>query len=198
MEWTLETYRLDEVDRKFDLPCVIHVNEGYYSETDTEGFSQGDIMSIDSKMVLHKVAANFAFNYSSTGWDNLDNISVQNNEILVPLNYKGKLKVLQCPNHFSSVRELACAFPRYAKVGANIKVKTEDNVSVTIQAGAIIELDRIIPGSRTGLDREQDKLVLQFEHAGTYLVVAVPLNVRGQFITEPDNTEYTIKEAIDK
>lgn len=198
MEWTLEKYRLDEVAGKFDLPCVIHVNEGYYSETDAEGFSQGDIMSIDSKMVLHKVAANFAFEYSSTGNSEPDNIYLKEKEILVPLNYKGKLKVLQRPNHFDSVRELACAFPRYSKVGRNFKVKTEDDVTVTIQAGAIVELDRIIPGSSGGLNREPDKLVLQFEHVGKRLVVAVPLNVPGKFTTELDNNEYTMKEAIDR
>lgn len=194
MEWTLETYRLDEIEGKFDLPCVICVNEGYYSETDTEGFSQGDIMSIDSKMVLQKVAANFAYKGDTDGWQDPNYVTLTEKEILVPLNYNGKLKVLREVKNFDSVLELAKDFPRYARVGANLRVTTEDNVQVTIQAGTLIELDRVLPS--TG--GSPSKLVIQFQYRRDTLVVAVPLNTRGKFRTEPDNNEYTIKEAIDR
>lgn len=194
MEWTMETYRLDEIEGKFELPCVICVNEGYYSETDTEGFSQGDIMSIDSKMVLHKVAANFAFEEEHSSWQDPTYVKLVEKEILVPLNYKGKLKVLRDVENFDSVIELAKDFPRYAKLRENLRVTTEDQIQVTVQAGTLIELDRIIPetGGFPG------KLVIQFPYRGNTLVVAVPLNTRGKFRTEPDNNEYTIKEAIDR
>ncbi|XP_045158952.2 uncharacterized protein LOC123524665 isoform X2 [Mercenaria mercenaria] len=189
MEWTLETYRLDEIERRFDFPCVICVNEGFYSETDTEGFSQGDIMSIDSKMVLHKVAANFAYEEEHNGWQDPNYVQLTEKEILVPLNYKGKLKVLRDVKNFDSVRELANDFPRYAKLRENLTVTTEENVPVIIQAGTMIELDRVIPPS---------KLVIQFQHRGSTLVVAVPLTARGKFRTEEDKNEYTMKEAIDR
>ncbi|XP_045158947.2 uncharacterized protein LOC123524664 isoform X2 [Mercenaria mercenaria] len=197
MEWTLETYRLDELEGKFDFPCVVCVNEGYYSETDAEGFSQGDIMSIDSKLVMHKVAANFAEHVEDTKLREKDYIELER-EILVPLNYKGKLKVLRNIKNYESVRELATDFPRYAKVRENFKVTTEEKITVTIQAGTVIELDRILPGSMHGPSREPDKLVIQFQHLSGPLVVAVPLNERGKFRTVPDDNEYTIKEAIDR
>lgn len=198
MEWTLETYRLDEITRKFDLPCVVCVTEGIYSETDTEGFSQGDIISIDSEMVLHKVAANFAFMDTNKQLPDPTYVDLTEKEILVPLNYKGKLKVLRDVLNFNSVRELAIEFPRYAKLRENMKVTTEDHVPVTIQAGTVIELDRIIPGHVTGSGKEPDKLVIQFQHRTGDLVVAVSFDAKGKFRTEPDENEYTIKEAINR
>lgn len=197
MEWTLETYRLDELERKFTFPCVVCVNEGYYSETDAEGFSQGDIMSIDSKIILHKVAANFTFEEKQSRCDDPNYVEIEN-EILVPLNYKGKLKVIRHIKNYENVRELANEFPKYAKVTENLTVRTEAKVPVTIKAGSIIELDRIIPGSVRGTNKEPDRLIIQFEHKRGSLVVGVPFDVQGKFRTVPDNNEYTIREAIDR
>lgn len=197
MKWTLETYRLDEVARKFDFPCVVCVNEGFYSATESEGFSQGDIMSIDTRMMLHKVAANFAEDTDFTVNEDDDGYIelTSETEIFVPLNYKGKLKVLTRTKNFNSVRELAIDFPRYAKLRQNLEVITEDKKKITIVAGSVIELDRTIPGSSGS---GQTKLVVQFCHMGKNTVVALPMNLKGKFITEPDDMKYTIKEAIDR
>lgn len=197
MEWSLQAYRLDEIERNFELPCVVRVNEGYYSETDAEGFSQGDIMSIDSQMLLHKVAANFATDEKSSELFDPDYVELEN-EILVPLNYKGKLKVLRDIKNYENFRELANDLPRYAKARQNLGVTTEQKTKVTIQAGTIIELDRIIPVSMAGASKDPDKLVIKFEHSGRPLEVGVPVSAKGKFRTEPDDNEYTIKEAIDR
>lgn len=198
MNWSVETYRLDEVEHRFPLPCVIQVNEGYYSLTDAEGFSQGDILSIDKKVVLHKVAANFSYEKSGSTTKNAEYVDLVKNEILVPLNYRGKLKVLRHLKNYDSVSELAQDFPRYAKLRENLTVRTEDNVSITIQAGAVLELDRIIPGSTYGPKIEPDKLVIQFDHLNRTVVVGIPFTSKGKFRTEPDENKYTIKEAIDR
>lgn len=201
LNWTLETYRLDEVERKFGLPCVIYLNEGYYSVTDAEGFSQGDVMSIDSKMSLHKVAANFAKDLTP----NFEKVADQDyiqlaslKEILIPLNYKGNLKVIQQKKTYENVKELAEDFPRYARLRLNLAVLTEDNKTLTIQAGTVVELDRIIPGSTFGSASTPDRLIIQFSHLHRKAVVALPLDLNGKFITEQDNNEYSIKEAIDR
>lgn len=194
MEWSKETYRLDELETRFKIPCVIHVNEGFYSETDADGFSQGDIIGIDRKMTLHKVAANFArpeCNYRSVTADT-EYVELTE-EILVPLNYKGKLRVLSEVKKYSLVRDLARDAPRYAKVLKHFTVTVENKTSIEIQAGTTIELDRVIPGFG-GVD----KLVVEFMHLGSKTHAGIPLSETGFFRSEPDKNEYTIKEAIDR
>jgi hypothetical protein len=199
MDWTTETYRLDEVEGKFDFPCVIRVNEGFYSATDAEGFSQGDILSIDSKMVLHKVAANFTDCADLNTKGSLDEDYVElKNEILVPLNYKGKLKVIRTAKYYDNVKDLTADFPRYATVRKQLDVTTEEDKIITIKSGTTIELDRIIPGPIVGSKRQPGKLVVRFQHSSGPLNVALSMHASGKFITEPDNNEYTIKEALDR
>ncbi|KAL4236927.1 hypothetical protein ACF0H5_005313 [Mactra antiquata] len=202
MNWTVETYRLDEVEKKFGLPCVIHLNEGYYSTTDAEGFSQGDVMSVDSKLVLHKIAANFATDVKKHSLESKDSDYVELapvKEILIPLNYKGRLKVLQRKMKYENVKELARDFPRYARLRQNLSVLTEDNRKVTLYAGTVMELDRIIPGSTFGDNNSSpDRLIVQFEHLQRRATVALPVHLNGKFITEHDDNEYTLKEAIDR
>ncbi|KAL4236925.1 hypothetical protein ACF0H5_005311 [Mactra antiquata] len=198
MDWTLETYRLDEIHRKFDLPCVVRTTEGYFSETELEGFSQGDIISINSRMILHKVAANFAdktghFKDSLSDEDGYT-VLVNDNEILVPLKYKGKLKVISPIKKYDTVKELADDFPRYAKLCNNLTVETDGNKRITISAGTVVELDRIFPGTAGG---GLGKLVILF-HQGKKVAVALPMDVKARFRTERDNNEYTVQETIDR
>lgn len=195
MEWSTETYRLDELESRFKVPCVIHVNEGYYSDTEAEGFSQGDIIGIDRKMTLHKVAAHFAAPEKGLRQYNAASEYVElTEEILVPLNYKGKLKVLTPSKKYTRVIDLALDAPRYATVLKNLKVTTEAKTSIEIAAGTKIELDRTIPGLRG----EPERLVVEFEHLGKKTCAGVPVSANNLFRSEPDHNEYTIKEAIDR
>ena len=200
IEWSAETYRLCEIEGKFDFPCVIRVNEGFYSESDSEGFSQGDILSIDSKMVLQKVAASFKSFTDVNASKQFDDESVveSKNEILVPLNYKGKLKVIRSSKNYENVNELATDFPRYATLRQDLNVSTEENERVTIKSGTVIELVRIVPGSISCSSIPPGKITIQFQRSGRHLTVALPLNTSGKFRTEVDNNEYTIKEALDR
>lgn len=192
MEWTQRTYRLDEVTRKFKLPVVIHLTEGYYSATDAEGFSAGDIMTIDSELTLHKVGAFFEKHNSVDRY-----VNIADQEILIPLNYKGKLNVLQNIKRYESIHELCQDSPRYAKVGQNFSVQTNDGIVIDMRAGTVIELDRLIPGTR-GPNPKPDQLVIEFKKQNMPVVVAIPTSTRGKFMTELDQNEYTIKEAIDR
>lgn len=195
MEWSTETYRLDELESRFKIPCVIHVNEGFYSETEAEGFSQGDIIGIDRKMTLHKVAANFATPESNLRPQNTEKDYVDlAEEILVPLNYKGKLKVLTPIKKYTNVRSLAYDAPRYATVLRNITVLVENKTPLELQAGTLIELDRVLPGKNSQLER----LVVEFKHQGKRTFASMAIFGEGYFRSEKDGNEYTLKEAIDR
>lgn len=119
-------------------------------------------------------------------------------EVFLPYGYDGKLKVLKQVADVSGVKELARVFPRYATVKEGLHLKTNTGESVKISKGTRIELDRILPGSMYGKDKEADKLVIKFEHAGTPKVAALSFSSKGKFRTEEDHNEYTISEAIDK
>ncbi|XP_052776405.1 uncharacterized protein LOC128214148 isoform X2 [Mya arenaria] len=196
--WSTYTHRLDELERRVEFPCVVRLNEGYYSEAEGEGFSHGDIVAIDKKLVLHKVAANFAnriYRPSHSPAEEEWGYERLTDEILVPLNYNGKAKIQSTGKKYSTVRDLVADFPRYAKVCKNLKVWTADRQPVELQAGAVIELDRVMPASSAGAP---DNLVLIFDYQTRSTYATVPMDAKASFRTEPDETEYTIKEVIDR
>lgn len=198
MNWSSASYRLDELERKFSFPCVVRLAEGFCSDSESEGFSKDDIIGIDSKLVLHKVAAHFANRLSGRrptkneydfGYERLSE------EILVPLNYKGKVKVQTCTGKtYTTVKALIADFPRFAKVCRTLKANSADDQPMDITAATTIELDRILPGR----DTKPDVLCLKFNVSGkpTYAKVAVTEHAVIQ--CEPDETEYTIREVIDR
>lgn len=204
IQWTDNTYRIDEITRKFVLPVVIRMTEGFYSSnSDTEVFSAGDIMTIDKELILHKVAANFAANSDASCHKKSNNrheikANLESKEILIPLNYKGKLKVKSEIKVYETVRELSLDFPKYVKLCENLSVKTEHGASIDVQSGSIVELDRVIPGTLDDSTSQPESLVLEFKQDGKSVVVAIPTSSCGKFRTESDDNEYTIKEAIDK
>ena len=162
-------------------------------------FSQGDVVSVDQSMTLHKVAAHFTNSWdswSTSGED--DHVSCYEkltDEILVPLNYNGKVKVLDSNvnTKYANVRELVSAFPRFAKTCQNVQVMTSDKIQLTVQAGTVIELDRTVPG-----ERGVDKLVVSFNRAGRETFASIPLDTVCTFKQMPDENEYTIREVIER
>ena len=194
MEWSKETYRLDQLETRFKIPCVIHVNEGFYSDSEADGFSSGDIIGIDRKMTLHKVAAQFAGS-TARPQSSADDDGVYcelAEEILVPLNYKGKLRVL-CPfKRYTRVSDMAFDSPRYATVMKNFVVTLENKKTIVLTSGTALELDRLIPSKAD----EDGKLVVEFDHKGLKTQATIPLSQTGMFKSEPDKNEYTIREAI--
>ncbi|KAH3693888.1 uncharacterized protein LOC127862612 [Dreissena polymorpha] len=198
MNWSSATYRLDELERKFTFPCVVRLAEGFCSDSESEGFSKDDIIGIDSKLVLHKVAAHFTNRQSGIrptkgeydfGYERLSE------EILVPLNYKGKAKVQTCTGKtYTTVKGLIADFPRFAKICRTLKANSADDQPMDLPGGTKIELDRILPGRGT----TPDVLCIKFNVSGKPTYAKVAVTERAWIRCESDETEYTIKEVIDR
>lgn len=193
--------RLDELSKTCSFPVAVQIvtNETTLNETYNEDFSSEDVIVIDSKRTQHKVAATF--------WKDSDTVSTDdrckssdpiNEEILIPLNYQGKLKVKSEIKSYGNFGELSRDFPRYAKVCQTVAVISANGQPLIIPSGTVLELDRIIPGLKRNFTVFSDQLVIRFDHQGKPVEVTVSVTTQGLFQTEPDNNEYTIKEAVDK
>ncbi|XP_052257644.1 uncharacterized protein LOC127862522 isoform X2 [Dreissena polymorpha] len=195
--WSITTYRLDELERRFTFPRVIRLAEGYCSDIEAEGFSKDDIIAVDNKLVLHKVGAFFTDRTSPITQtnDESDFSYVRlSDEILVPLNYKGKVKILNAGKKYTTVRDLAEEFPRFAKACQNFSAYGADHKRFDVQAGTTVELERIVPG-RNG---QPDELVIQFQAEGKPVFAKISSATKTVFRAQPDITEYTIREVIDR
>ena len=190
--WSEETYRLDELERSVELPQLIQVTEGIDTGNDIDSFSAEDVLMIDQCVLLQKVAAHFAEKTVEVV-DSGDEYAVLNEEILIPLNYKGKLKVINPLRRYDNVRELAGDFPSYATVLAAMRVPMENGRMLDITPDSKVELDRVIPGHKG----ECDRLVIS-PAVGGRKRVAMPFDMRGRFRSCPDDNEYTLKEVVDK
>lgn len=187
-EWSEETYRLDEVGHKCSLPQVIQVTEGIYTSNEVDSFSAGDILKIDQCVQLQKVVAQVAKTpVKPTGRDS--EYDFLKEVILIPLNYKGKLKVIIEKKKYNTVRELATDLPQYAEFLQALTVSVEDGKCLNIAAGTKVELDRV----RLGPDR----LIMRTTDGGRRQV-EVLLSKRCQFRSTQDETEYTLTEMIER
>lgn len=189
-EWSEETYRLDEIGHKCSLPQVIQVTEGIYRPDEVYCFSAGDILKVDQCVQLQKVEAQVAktpvrLADHDSGYDFLKEAK----PISIPLNYKGKLKVITEIKKYTSVRELATDLPPYAQFLQALTVSTEDGKSLNIVAGTKVELDRV----RLGPDR----LIMRIIDGGRRQV-DVLLSKSCQFRSIQDETEYTLTEMIER
>ena len=189
--WSDVTYRLDELERSVGFPQLIQVTEGIDTGNDIDSFSAEDVLMIDQCVILQKVAAHFAMEKTIEVADSGSEYAILNEEILIPLNYSGKLKVTSRLRSYSNVRELAIDFPKYATVLTAMRVPQETGGMLDITPDSKVELDRVIPG------RECDTLVISTEVGGRKQV-ALPFDMRGRFRSCPDDNEYTLKEVIDR
>ncbi|XP_052777334.1 uncharacterized protein LOC128214745 isoform X2 [Mya arenaria] len=187
-KWSKETCRLDELESKFKLPCVVKINEGYYTASETNGFSQGDIIGIDQKMIQHNISAYVVQK------NDADELAISNKEIQVPLNYNRKVKIVQRSKTYYSVQDLILDFPRYAEAGQDFAVIDDDNDTLVVHAGERIELERLIPGS----NNEPDSLVIQFVHEGDPIEAKLCTTTKGVFKTLPDDNEYTLTDVVER
>ena len=189
-EWSEETYRLDEIGHKCSLPQVIQVTEGIYRPDEVYCFSAGDILKVDQCVQLQKVEAQVAktpvrLADHDSGYDFLKEAK----PISIPLNYKGKLKVITEIKKYTSVRELATDLPPYAQFLQALTVSTEDGKSLNIVAGTKVELDRV--------RLEPDRLIMRIIDGGRRQV-DVLLSKSCQFRSIQDETEYTLTEMIER
>ncbi|XP_052777336.1 uncharacterized protein LOC128214747 isoform X2 [Mya arenaria] len=188
LKWSRETCRLDELESKFKLPCVVKINEGFYTESTSNGFSQGDIIGIDQKMIIHNISANFVKTYEA------DKPKLNDKEILVPLNYNRKVKIVQKSKTYYSMQDLILDFPRYAEAGQDLLVTNDDDETLVVHAGERIELERLLPGS----SGEPDSLVIRFVHEGDPVEAKLCTTTKGVFKTLPDDNEYTLADVVER
>ncbi|KAH3698198.1 hypothetical protein DPMN_085717 [Dreissena polymorpha] len=196
MNWSSASYRLDELERMISFPCVVRLAEGFCSDSESKGFSKDDIIGIDSKLVLHKVAAHFANRLSCPRptEDEYDfGYERSSEEILVPLNYKGKAKVQTCTGKtYTTVKGLIADFPRFAKICRTLKAISADDQPINLPGGTTIELDRIFPGR----DTKPDFVCINLNVAGKPTYAKVAVTERAEIRSESDETEYTIKQVM--
>ncbi|XP_060574988.1 uncharacterized protein LOC132732534 isoform X3 [Ruditapes philippinarum] len=194
MQWSKESYRLDKVKDKFDLPRVVRLTESYLPRNETEKFVSGDILILNKEIFLHKIGAYFIH------WDSEDSAvpTSDNQEFFLPHSYDGKVHVMKRITTVNTVKELVDIFPGYAELGEKLTVKAHTGKTVKLDKGTKIELERVIPGSITGFVKEPDELVIQFEHSKKNKVAAIPFNKKGKFHTIADRKMYTIKTAIER
>lgn len=196
--WSPETYTLENIT-KFKLPCEIRMTEGFYDEDDEseDTFSAGDIITIGEKQTVQKVSAKFSNTVSeaSLAKSNYDYVQLTNEEqILLPLNYNGSLRVLRHLKKFETVKDMAEDFPRFARVCEGFKLRTEDNVSFPILEGTIIELMRINRNS-SGIG---DELVVRHKNRKEVKDSLLPFEMKKQFESITDIQDYTLQEAIER
>ena len=191
-DWSKETYCLDEIPSKFKFPVLIQVSEGYYSENEVETFSVGDIIMFDKCIEVQKVAARFAVGVTETSEG--DDFEILKEEILIPLNYKGQLKVKNEIKKYDSVQELVTDKPRYARVLEDLRVNMGEKQEVTINADTVLELDRDIPAQQ---NRKSGRLIFNYE-TEHYKQVEVLVDKKCKFRTVPDRNEYSLTEVIER
>lgn len=191
-KWSQETYRLDEIPDKFEFPLLVQVSEGFYGENQVDTFSAGDVIMFDQCVELQKVAARFAVEVRKT-CDSGDDYDILKDEILIPLHYKGLLKVKNEIKTYESVRDLTADMPRYVKILETLSVATDDGEELKFSTGTILELDRVLPKQQKC---KTDRLVVNIK--GESSQVALPLDKTGKFKTVSDGNEYTLKDAVDR
>lgn len=191
-QWSDETFRLDELGRKVDLPKIIQLMEGIDTGNDVDSFSAEDIITIDQCVTLQKVAAQFAEKLAHVNQQDSGH-AILNEEILIPLNYNGKLRVINPIRTYYRVQDLAREFPRYATVLEPLPVSMENGPALNIAPGTSLELNRVIPGRRN----ECDRLVINTAMGGREQMT-IPLDMNLKFRSCPDENVYTLKEVIDR
>ncbi|XP_061191361.1 uncharacterized protein LOC133199561 isoform X2 [Saccostrea echinata] len=183
IKWSEETFSIQDVAYN-NLPTVVKVADGYYSENEAESFSNGDLIKLDFKKSYSKVRGRCVGGKPKV--DDLGYLS-PDRDILIPLGYKGKVKVECVQNTFNSVEELIKHFPHFVKTGRPITGKrglysTEE---IRIEKGVTLQLDRVIPEAGLVCKIDEKEVLL-------------PSSQLARFYLEPDEKEYTIREVVDK
>ena len=185
-EWSHETYTIRQLALKDDnFPMVVRVNEGYLPEdgNEAEAFSQGDLIKLDYKKSYQKVAARFLDAESHV--DDEGYLHPGGN-LLIPLGYRGKLKILHQDRQYYSVAELVKEFPRFVRVQRSTVARSgQSQNTVSVPKGSLLELDRNLP-SEGLVCRLNGKLII------------LNSNQKGHFLTVPDDEQYTLTEVIER
>ncbi|KAK3090436.1 hypothetical protein FSP39_011850 [Pinctada imbricata] len=182
--WSDETYTIRQLAMKDSFPVVVRVTEGYLpmDGNEAEAFSQGDLIKLDFKKTYQKVAARFLDAQSHV---DVEGYMHPGGDLMIPLGYKGKIKMFHKKKSYRSVRELLNDFPRFARVEKPIVVRRGANREKIELRHGVIELDREIPG---------EGLVCRYENKD----IVIRIDQEGKFSSVPDNSDYTLIDIIER
>lgn len=182
IKWSDETFSIREVADN-NLPTVVKVSDGYYSENEAESFSNGDLIKLDFKKSYSKVRAQCV---GGTPKEDVSGYVSPDRDILIPLGYKGKLKVECLKSTFNSVEELIEHFPHFVITGRPLTGKrgVYSQEEFRIDKGVKLQLDRVIP---------EAGLVCKIDGKEVLLVSGQ----LARFHLEEDEKRYTIREVIE-
>ncbi|XP_056017989.1 uncharacterized protein LOC125668602 isoform X3 [Ostrea edulis] len=182
IKWTDETYSMQEVANN-NLPTIVKVADGYYSENEAESFSNGDLIKLDFKKSYSKVRAQCV-----GGKPKVDTLGYMSpdKDILIPIGYKGKLKVECLKDTFGSIQELITHFPHFVITGRPLTGKRGiySSEEIRIEKGTRLQLDRVIPDAGLVCRKDEKEILL-------------PSIQLARFYLEPDEKEYTVREVVD-
>lgn len=195
VSWSDKTYKIRDLIRSqdYDLPLMVKVDEGIYNISESESFSQDDLIKLDLvKSIPKVVACRVDHTGRTSGWSNVrvdeHGYLEKSEDLTIPLRYRGKVKIFNPDKDkvFNTVGEMVKVFPRYVKTLDSFVSKDGKH----IDRQTVLELDRIFPGeglvcNRMDGDSEPEELII-----GT--------DDRYRFALSPDDTEYTLEEVTNK
>lgn len=192
MIWSDETYHLSDVLNIVELPSVVKVSHGYYSNYDIETFTNGDLLHLKSCVTLQKVAAHYVQHLKTSNTTSFETIG---EEMLIPLNFKGPIKLVndnQCKTKFYSVQELIDSFPRFVKNEKEIEGICGKRGTRRIKEGRRLQLIRLLPGTLHRHKKSADQLICIYENKE----VALTATTKGRFSLLQDETVYTLADLV--
>lgn len=177
IEWSEAVYSVKEAVNKLGTPCMVRVVVG----CDDPAFIETNYLKLDFGINIRKVGANFVS-------DRPGSSSETKEEVLLPMGYKGKVKVVRKDagtKIFTCVQDLIKEFPRFVQVEETLSGQEEgSNKNVKIASGVKLELLKVI--GKELYCKHQDKLIK--------LVSQDKVKCR---LLQDDNV-YTLYEVIDR
>jgi hypothetical protein len=106
LEWSTTSFKVSDFLRKFTLPQVVKVMEGFYGDDEDSSLGADQILS------LHCIKST----------DKLVGRDYRGKEVNIPLRCQNKVEVRpsNLKDVYESVEELCAAFPRYVRISQGI------------------------------------------------------------------------------
>ena len=108
LEWSTTSFKVSDFLRKFTLPQVVKVIEGYYGDDEDSSLGADQILSLHCIKSTDKVVGR----------------DYRGKEVNIPLQCQNKVEVR--PSHlkdvYESVEELCSAFPPYVRISQGITI----------------------------------------------------------------------------
>ncbi|KAK3090647.1 hypothetical protein FSP39_013382 [Pinctada imbricata] len=167
--WSEETYTIQQLAIRNEFPVVVRVTEGYLPEdgNETDSFSQGDMIKLDFKRTYEKVTAKFLDEKLK-----IDNEGYVHpgGDLMIPLGYNGRVRIIHQKTEYSSVKELLREFPRFVKVSQR-ELKCSSLKRSILLRNSVIELMREVPKEGLLVRYENSDIILKYDQMGDFSLV---------------------------